>query len=150
MPRSIMLLVLATVAAMLAACDGREEPQSGLIGTWTKQYTQAEDHAYPGDSIWDLEVTFRKNGQFVWRSIRTEGGNAIDESLTGTYTTEGCLITYRFDKPSDAADKRVEEWFAFWPSQLEGQQTFRFERDLLVLGHDAHKLCFYLKRNCVR
>ncbi len=150
MSRSTMFFVFVGIAGTLAACDGREGPEFGLTGTWTKQHTQAEDHAYPGDADWNLEVTFRANGQFVWRSSRTEGINTIDESLTGTYSLErGMMITYRFDKPSTAAGKRLAEWFAFWPSKLEGQQTFRFEKGFLLLGHDGHKLWFYMKRKNV-
>ena len=150
MSRSTMFLAFVGIAGTLAACAAEEGPKPGLIGTWTKQHTQEEGHAYPGDTNWDLEVTFRPNGQFVWRSTRTDGTNRIDESLTGTYSLErGMMIIYRFDKPSNAADKRLAEWFAYWPSKLEGQHTFRFRKDFLILGHDGNKLWFYMKRKNV-
>ena len=56
-----------------AARAAEEKPKPGLIGTWVKQHTNGGDSAYPGDADWDLEVTFRDNGQFVWRSTRTDG-----------------------------------------------------------------------------
>ncbi len=149
MSRSTMFLASVTIAGTLAACAGEEALKPGLSGTWVKQHSQEEDHAYLGDTNWDLEVTFRANGQFVWRSSRSEGTSRIDESLTGTYSLKRGMITYRFDKPSDASGKRLAEWFAFWPSKLEGQHTFRFEKDFLILGHDGNKLWFYMKRKNV-
>lgn len=143
MSRSIMLVA---IAGMFTSCADQEAPQSGLVGTWTKQYTESIEHLFPADTDWSLEVNFKPDGRFVWHFSRTDAGQQIDESLTGTYTTEGCLITYRFDKLSDAAAKRVEEWFAYWPTQLKGQQTFKFRQNELILGHDGHKLWFHMKR----
>jgi hypothetical protein len=117
-----------------------------LEGSWMKHHAQQEDHAYSGDTNVNLEVTFQANGQFLWNATRAEGTNTVDESVTGTYFAERGMITYLFDKPSDAARKQLPEWFAFSPSQLKGQQSFRFEKDCLVLEHEGNKLWFYMQR----
>ena len=120
----------------------------GLIGTWIKQETFSIENHYPNDNNWELKVTFNNNKRFIWDSKRKESdGNTIDESLTGTYTTEqGFLISYTFEKPSNQVLERIPELFAFWPNKLLGQQTFRFDDDYLILGHDGNKLWFYMKR----
>ena len=62
------------------------------------------------------------------------------------YTEQGFLISYTFEKPSNQVLERIPELFAFWPNKLLGQQTFRFDDDYLILGHDGNKLWFYMKR----
>jgi hypothetical protein len=122
-----------------------------LIGTWTKQRIGAIEPVFQslGGDDWHLTVTFTDDGRFVWDSRRPgmEGG-MIDDSLTGKYSIErGFLIAYRFDEPSVEALERLTMLFAFWPNQLLGKHTFRFEGDCLILGHDGEKIWFYLKRN---
>ena len=124
-------------------------PSRNLIGTWSKVRTQQEGGPYPGNENWHLTVTFKENGHFVWDSMRYEDGqNPLDESLQGTYLIErGFLITYKFDEPAPAAQKRLPELFAFWPNKQLGQQTFKFRDDFLILGHDGAKLWMHFKRN---
>ena len=143
MKRTIAVVFLGVVLSAQARADSK------LVGTWVKHHTQQEDHAYPGDTNWNLEVSFQKNERFVWHSTRTEGTNVVDESVKGTYSIKPGLITFRFQEPSPTARKRLPEWFAFWPSKLKGQQTFRFKDECLVLGHDGNKLWFYLDRKDV-
>ena len=56
-----------------------------------------------------------------------------DESASGTYSVEGAIITYNFDKPSPEALKRLPEFFSFWPSKRRGQHEFWFEDGRLHL-----------------
>jgi len=132
-----------------AALLTQAQADDKLVGSWVKERTQQEDHAYPGDTNWNLEVTFRTGGHFVWHSTRTEGTNTVDESITGTYSVDRGMITFLFDKPSNPARKRLPEWFAFWPSKLQGQQSFRFKDEILVLGLDGNKLWIYMKKKDV-
>jgi len=75
-------------------------------------------------------------------------GSPLDDSLTGSYSIEkGFLIAYHFDKPSPAALLRLPELFAFWPNQLLGKQTFRFQDGHLILYHDGEKIWINLKRS---
>jgi len=119
-----------------------------LLGTWSKVRTQQEGGHYPGDRDWHLSVTFGDNGRFIWDSKRYEDSqDPVDESLKGTYLIErGFIVTYRFAKPSPAAEQSLPELFAFWPNKRLGQQTFRFHDDFLVLVHDGRKLWIHLKR----
>lgn len=143
MKAAITILILGLALSAEAGAD------STLVGSWVKHHAQQEDHAYPGDTNWNLEVTFQANGTFVWNSIRTQEDATVDQSVTGTYSINRGMITFLFDKPSGAARKRLSEWFAFWPSKLKGQQTFRFKDEFLVLAHDGNKLWFYFKRKDV-
>ena len=143
MKKATAILFLGVVLSSQARAD------SAVVGTWVKHHTQQEDHAYPGDTNWNLEVRFQANDQFVWHSTRAEGTNVVDESVKGTYSIKQSLITFRFQKPSPAARKRLPEWFAFWPSNLKGQQTFRFRDEFLILGYDGNKLWLYLKKKDV-
>ncbi len=143
MKRTTPVLLLSVALTAYAGGDGK------LVGTWVKRRTQQEDHAYPGDANWKLEVSFQPNSRFVWRSTRTEGGKVIDESVRGTYSVKRGLIAFRFQKPSPAARKRLPEWFAYWPAKLKGQQSLRLKDDSLVLGHDGNKLWFHLRRKDV-
>ena len=138
-----MLLVLGLAAGTDTHADGR------LIGSWVKHDTQQEDHAYPDDTNWHLEVSFQADGAFVWQSTRTDGETAVDEAVRGTFSASGGVVTVVFDPPSTAAAKRLPEWVAYWPSTREGRQTFRFQDEFLVLGHDGNKLWFRLKRKDV-
>jgi hypothetical protein len=119
-----------------------------LIGTWTKEKTYKEGGNYPGDKEWQLEVTFDENGQFIWDSKRKgQDGKTIDESLAGTYTIEkGFLVSYKFDKPTSQASEKIPELFAFWPNQMLGQQTYKFNDEYLILGHDGEKIWISLKK----
>jgi hypothetical protein len=121
-----------------------------LVGTWKKQWAGALEGIprWLSDSDWHLTVKFSDDGRFIWASRRTgSGGSLINDSLTGKYSIEdGFLINYRFDKPSPQALERLPTLFAFWPNQLLGKHTFRFEDDRLVLGHDGAKIWFLLKR----
>ncbi len=136
----------------LIACSiGRAQQISGrLTGTWVKERTQREGGNYPGDTAWALEVTFRKDGRFIWHSTRTDGQggqqSSLDDSVGGRYSVEGVTITYNFDPVSPEASKRLPELFAYWPRQRKGQQTIRFREKDLVLVHDGGKLWIYLKR----
>ena len=132
-----------------AALLAQAQADDNLVGSWVKERTQLEDHAYPGDTNLNLVVTFRAGGHFVWHSTRTEGTNTVDESITGTYSIDRGMITFLFHKPSSAARNRLPEWFAFWPSEMKGQQTARFENGALILGHDGDKLWFHMKRKTV-
>jgi len=143
MKRMITVFLLGAVLVTQAKADDK------LLGSWVKERTQQEDHAYPGDTNWKLEVTFRAGGHFVWHSTRTEGTNTVDESITGTFSVKRGMITFLFDKPSSAAHKRLPEWFAFWPSEMKGQQSARLDKDALILGHDGNKLWFHMKRKTV-
>ena len=140
MNQIIIALFLCVVLVDQARADDK------LVGLWVKDHTRQEDHVYPGDTNWNLEVIFRADGQFVWRSTRTEGTNTIDESVTGTYSVNRAMITFQFDKPGSAALKRLPDWFAFWPSQMRGQQVVRFEKDSMVLANEAGKLWIYMKK----
>jgi hypothetical protein len=119
-----------------------------LIGTWVKYQINIEGNRYSADDKWHLSVTFGPDRHFLWDCKQYgDNGETIDASLTGTYSFErGFLITYKFDKPSPAAQKSLPELFAFWPNQLKGQHTFRFHDDTLILGHDGNKLWLYLIR----
>jgi hypothetical protein len=119
-----------------------------IVGTWVKYRTNTEGIRYNADDKLHLSVTFDLDGHFVWDCKKYgDDGKIIDEPLTGTYSFErGFLITYKFDKPSPAAQKSLSEFFAFWPNQMIGQQTFRFHDDTLILGHDANKMWFHLRR----
>ena len=119
-----------------------------IVGTWVKYRTNTADTRYNADDKWHLSVTFDHDGHFLWDCKQYgDDGKIIDESLTGTYSFErGFLITYKFDKSSPAAQKSLPELFAFWPNQMKGQQTFRFHDDTLILGHDANKMWFHLRR----
>jgi len=149
--------VAGTESSLVKAADASEikseTPSKNraqtLIGTWVKERLMREGGDYPGNAGWHLSVTFDDNGQFIWDSKRNrEDQTLVDESLTGTYSIErGFLITYKFDEPSSVSQLRLPEYFAFWPSKLTGQQTFKFYNDYLILGHDAYKLWFILKRN---
>ena len=125
-----------------------------LVGTWKKQRTCAIDQVLQNfnDNDWHLTVRFTQGGRFIWDSRRTGSeGSRINDSLTGKYSIEdGFLINYRFDKPSPEALERLPMLFAFWPNQLLGRHTFRFEEDCLVLGHDGEKIWLYLKRNSLQ
>ena len=119
-----------------------------LIGTWVKDRIISVENYYPDDINWHLYVTFNEDGGFIWDS-KKYGNNKIieDESLIGKYSIEkGFLINYIFNHPSSEAQHRIPEWFAYWPNKSLGQQTFRFQDDLLVLGHDGAKIWFYMKR----
>jgi hypothetical protein len=129
----------------LIAVLGAQTRADDLSGSWVKHHAQQGDHPYVSDTNWNLQVSFRPGGHFIWQSIRTEGSSTVNESITGTYSTNSGLITFLFDKPSSAALKRLPEWFAFWPSKLQGQQTFRFQDKFLVLGHDENRLWIYMK-----
>jgi hypothetical protein len=119
-----------------------------IVGTWVKYYTNTEGARYKADDKLHLSVAFDHNGRFLWDCKQYgNDGQIIDESLTGTYSFErGFLITYKFDKPSPSAQKSLPKFFAFWPNQMKGQQTFRFHDDTLILGHDGNKMWFYLRR----
>ena len=144
-----MMKTAVAILALTLTVSTQAQADSKLVGSWVKHHTQQEDHVYPGDTNWNLEVTFQADGTFVWHSTRLEGDTTIDESISGTYSVNRGMITFMFDKPSNAAHKRLSGWFAFWPKKLQGQQTFRFENEFLVLGHDGNKLWFYLKRKDV-
>ena len=122
-----------------------------LVGTWTKQDIYAVDRVVQKlrDSNCHLTVTYTADGRFVWDSRQyAKDGSSIDDSLTGSYSIErGFLIAYHFDKPSPAALLRLPELFAFWPNQLLGKQTFRFQDGHLILGHDGEKIWINLKRS---
>ncbi len=140
-----------TMSAMLIACALATLAQADdlLIGTWVKQRTQQEDHAYSGDTNWSLTVTFEASGQFRCKSVRVEGTNTVDESVKGTYSADRGLIAYTFDNPTDAASNRLAEWFAFWQLKSTGVQTFRYDGESLVLGNDGRKLWVHMKRKTV-
>jgi len=125
-----------------------------LIGTWEKQKTRAIELAPVNldDDNWRLTVTFTDDNRFVWDSSRYgRNGKTLNDSLTGSFSIErGFLIAYQFDKPSAEALQRLSQLFAFWPNQLLGKHTFRFEDDYLVLGHDGEKIWFYLKRSDIQ
>jgi hypothetical protein len=119
-----------------------------ILGTWVKYYTNKEGGQYKADHKLHLFVTFDHDGHFLWDCKQYgDNGQIVDESLTGTYSFErGFLITYKFDKPSPSAQKSLSKFFAFWPNQMKGQQTFKFHDDTLILGHDGKKMWFYLRR----
>ena len=121
---------------------------NSLIGTWIKEYTNLEGGNYPGDKDWELKVTFDENGRFVWDSKRKDqDGNMINGSVSGTYSIEnGFTVRYLFDKSSKQSMEKVAELFAFWQNQMLGLQTFKFNDENLVLGHDGHKIWIYLRR----
>lgn len=129
----------------------RQSRAGKLVGTWKKQRTCAIDQILQdfNDNDWHLTVRFTEDGRFGWDSERyMKDGKLIDDSLTGTYSIErGFLIDYHFDSPSPAALLRLPELFAFWPNQLLGKQTFRFQDGNLVLGHDGEKIYIDLKRS---
>lgn len=140
MNRIIIALFLGAILLDHARADDR------LVGSWVKDHTRQEDHVYPGDTNWNLQVIFRADGKVVWRSTRTEGTNTIDESVTGTYSVHRAMITFQFDKPSSDALKRLPDWFAFSPSQMKGQQIVRLEKDSMVLANEGRKLSIHMKR----
>lgn len=119
-----------------------------LIGTWVKDHLESVENYYPDDSNWHLCVTFTEDDCFIWDSKKSGSGEiTTDESLAGKYSIErGLLINYIFDKPSSGAERRIPEWFAYWPNKSLGQQTFKFRDDFLILGHDGAKIWFYMKR----
>ena len=144
MNRIIIALFMGATQVNQARADYK------LVGSWVKDHAQQEDHAYPGDTNWNLEVTFQAGGQFIWHSTRTEGTNTVDESATGAYSVSRGMITYLFDRPSSAALKRLPDWFAFWPSKLKGQQqVLGLEVDTLVLAFSSNKLWLHMKRKTV-
>lgn len=141
-----MMIKVIVILVLCATVAGEEFRDGRLVGSWVKHHTRQEGSAYKSDANWNLTVTFRDNGDFLWQSIRTDGEKVADESVKGTYSIKRALLTFKFRKPSPAARKRLPEHFAFWPSKLVGQQTYRLQDDYLVLGHDGHKLWHYLKR----
>ena len=144
MNRVILILSLSTFFVVQVRAN------DALRGSWVKQNTRQEDHAYPGDTNWHLEVTFQADGRFMWKSARRNGADTVDESVAGTYSVDRGLITYLFDKPSSAARMRLPEWFAFRPSKLTGKQTWRIEDGALTLGHDGEKLWFSFERKPIQ
>lgn len=143
----LAVILLAGVAASSLA-ESKPTTKGSLVGTWVKERTQQECREYPEDANWDLAVSFQSDGRFVWNATRKASSSdqdRIDESVTGTYSVKGSLVTYQFDKPSQAALKRLPEIFAFWPKQLRGQQTFQFQDDTLRLGNDGSKLWIFFK-----
>lgn len=119
-----------------------------LIGTWVKDHIISVENYYPDDSNWHLYLTFSEDGSFIWDSKKYGSDEiTVDESLVGKYSIErGFLINYIFDQHSSGTQRRIPEWFAYWPNKSLGQQTFRFQDDFLILGHDGAKIWFYLKR----
>jgi hypothetical protein len=142
------LLVALTVT--VAAQSSSATTKGNIIGTWVKHHTKVEDHGYPGDADWQLEVTFAADGTFAWRSARTalktEAGESTDSSAKGKYVTEGHLITYHFDDLPESILKEIPQFFAFWPRQLRGQQTVSFRDGFLRLGNDGGKTWIFLSR----
>jgi hypothetical protein len=145
------LLVAMTVTA---SAQSRPTTKGSIVGTWVKDHTRIEDHGYPADAEWQLEVTFSSDGTFAWQSTRTvkrteaagtQAGKIV-ESVKGKYVKKGYLITYEFDSPSELALKQLPQFFAFWPGQLRGQQTFSFRDGFLRLGNDGGKAWIFLKR----
>jgi hypothetical protein len=134
------------LAGAVVLSGGQRE---SLIGTWIKERSMKEGGQYPGDNGWHLSVTFADDGRFIWDSQRSSDDHSpVDESVTGTYSIErGFLIAYHFDQPSPVAREVLPEYFAFWPSELTGRQTFKCHGESLILGHDEAKLWFFLKRS---
>lgn len=144
---NVRLLSAALLVAAITFNGAAQTTKGNLVGTWEKRRIKQEDHQHPQDKLLKLSVVFQDDGHFQWNAERKgPQGNWIDESVTGSYTVEGHLITYTFDKPSPEVLERLPEFFAFWPAQLRGQQTFQFRDGALRLGNDGDKTWVYLTR----
>jgi len=152
------IAVLFVALTITVAAQSIPTTKGNIVGTWVKDHMQQEGGVYPGDTNWQLEVTFSSDGSFVWQSIRTERdttaagvqARTIDESVKGKYVKEGYSITYQFDRPSEDMLRQLPQFFAFWPRQLRGQQTFSFRDRFLRLGNDGGKTWVFLRRKETR
>ena len=147
--RNLMVAVLLLIGiAMPSLAESKPTTKGSIVGSWFKERTQQEDHKYPEDANWDIAITYQSDGRFVWRATHKENSSdkeRTDASAKGTYSVKGYLVTYQFDNPSPQALKHLPKFFAFWPKQLRGQQTFQFQDDTLRLGNDGSKLWMFFK-----
>lgn len=139
---AIILLICCVLAIDSHAADS-------LFGCWVKDHVQEIDNPHPGVSNLAIEVTFKADGRFFWQVIGQDGTNTIDGSFAGTYSLNNGMVNYRIDKPTAAARSLLPILVSFWPSKMKGQQSCRFSKDSLELGHDEAKLWFHMKRKLV-
>jgi hypothetical protein len=142
-------LIISRNKEIAAKKDEESSETRYIIGTWKKEKSMQEGGSYPGDEKWQLSVTFKDDGSFIWNSKRLGNNNElIDEQLTGKYTLEDSyLINYEFNKPSLMAQQKITEYFAYWPNKSLGQQIFAFRDGYLVLSNSGAKLYLMLKRD---
>ena len=141
-----MKIIITTVILLTFIFTAKAFSDRRLIGTWVKTKVSEEDHTYSKDKIWNLEVTFKTNGTFNWKSLYNTTSNIIDCSLSGKYKIKGnCVVSFYFDKTADKNKKQERYLFSFWPNQNRGEFVFFFKQNELVLS-GGRKWHVYFKK----
>ncbi len=131
------------------SADSKPTTTGSLLGAWVMTQAKKEGYVYPAGEYWDIMVSFQSNGRFDWHAIKKflpSDNHGTDVSATGTYSIDGSLITYQFDKPSPEVSEHLSKFFDFQPEQLRGQHAFLLPGSALLLANEEGRYCFYFIR----